>query len=113
MSTKPQLSKEQVEELFDKIDLSGIEDWSNEDQEEVWKRIKEFGFLLALNDLDLGNTSIVKHTIKLMDYRPFKKRYHRILPHHYEEDGKHLHEMLEIGAIKHSNSSWASAILLV
>ena len=81
---KPQVSKEQLEKLFDKLDLSGIEDWSNEDQEEVWKLIKQFGFLYALDGLDLGKTLIVKHTIKLTDYTPFKERYHSILPHQFE-----------------------------
>ena len=45
---KVQLTKEQIEKLFDKLDLGGIEDGSNEDQEEVWKLIKDFGFLFAL-----------------------------------------------------------------
>ena len=61
---KVQLTKDQLEKLFDKIDLSGIKYWSNEDQEDVLKLIKDFGFLFVLNDLDLGKTSIVKHTIK-------------------------------------------------
>ena len=72
---KVQLTKDQLEKLFDKIDLSGIKDWSKEDQEEVQKLIKDFGFLFSLNDLDLDKTSIVKHTIKCTDYRPFKERY--------------------------------------
>ena len=37
--------------LFGKFDLSGIKEWSEEDQEEVQKLIKDFGFLYALNDL--------------------------------------------------------------
>ena len=47
---------------------------------------------------------MVKHTIKLKDYTPFKERYHRIPPHQFEEVRKYLQEMLEIGAIKCSNS---------
>ena len=55
----------------------------------------------------------MKHTIKLTDYTPFKERYHRIPLHQFEEVRKHLEEMLEIGAIKHSNSPWASTVVLV
>ena len=44
---------------------------------------------------------------------PFKERYRRIPLHHYEEVKKHPKEMLEIGAIKKSNSPWASAVILV
>ena len=87
---KIQLTKEQLEKLFDKLDKN----WSNEDQKEVWKLIKDFGFLFALNDLDFGKTSIVKHTINLTDYTPSKERYCRILPHQFEEVRKHLQEML-------------------
>ena len=107
------MTKNQLEKLFKKIDLSGIKDWSEKDQKEVKKLIKDFGFLFALNDLDLGKTTTVKHTIKLTDYTPFKERYHRIPPHQFEEVRKHLEEMLEIGAIKHLNSPWASAVVLV
>ena len=110
---KVQLTQEQLEKLFDKIDFSRIKDLGNEDQEEVWKLIKDFGFLFALNDLDLGKISIVKHTIKLTDYTPFKERYHRSPPHQFEEVRKHLQEMLEIGAIRCSSSPWASAVVLI
>ena len=110
---KVQLTKDQLKELFDKIDLSGINDWSKEDQEEVWKLIKDFDFLFALNDLDLGKASIVQHTIKLTDHTPFKERYHSITPHQFEEIRKHLQEKLEIGTIQCSNSPWASVVVLV
>ena len=109
---KVKLTKDQLK-LFDKIDLRGIKDWSKKDQEDVQKLIKDFGFLFSLNDLDLGKTSTVKHTIKLTDYTPFKERYCRIPPHQFEEVIKHLQEMLEIGAIKQSNSPWASVVVLV
>ena len=56
---------------------------------------------------------MVKHEIKLNDYTPFKERYRQILPHQYEEVKKHLKEMLEIGAVRKSNSPWASAVVLV
>ena len=85
MSFEAKLTEEQLQKLFDKLDFNGLKDWSNEDQDEVWKLIKDFGFLFALNDLDLGKTSIVKHTIKLIDYTAFKERYCRIPPHQVEE----------------------------
>ena len=93
--------------------MSGIRGWSKKDQEDVWRLIKDFGFLFALNDLHLGKTPTVKHTIRLKDYTPFQERYCRIPPHQFEEVRKHLQEMLEMGAIKHLNSPWASAIVLV
>ena len=101
------------DQLFKEIDLSGIKDWSEKDQKEVKKLINEFSFLSALNDLDLGKTNTVKHTIKHTDYIPFKERYYRILQHQFEKVRKHLEEMLKIGAIRCSNSPWANTIVLV
>ena len=77
------------------------------------KLIKGFGFLFTLNDLDIDKNSTMKHTIKLTDYTHFKEWYHRIPAHQFEEVRKHLWEMLEIGAIKCSNSPWASAVVPV
>ena len=112
---KLQLPKEQLEKPFDKLELSGIEDWIDEDQEEVQKLIKEFSFLFALNDLDLGKTSTVKHTIKLTDDTPFREMYHRILPHQFEQVRKHLQENAQIGLGKCCSASckegWWSQIL--
>ena len=69
------LSPKKEELLFKKIDLSGTNEWSSEDQEKVKEIFREYGQLFALDDLDLGYTSIVKHKIELDNYRPFKDRY--------------------------------------
>ena len=107
------LSPERERLLFEKVDLMGIEHWSLDEQEQVRELFKEYGQLFTLDDLELGHTSVVKHEIKLNDYTLFKERYRRIPPHQYEEVKKHLKEMLEIGAIRKSNSPWASAVVLV
>ena len=107
------LSPEKEKLLFKKIDLTRISWWESTEQEEVRELFREYGRLFALDDLDLGHTSVVKHKIKLNDYTPFKERYRRIPPHQYDKVRRHLKEMLEIGAIRKSNSSWASAVVLV
>ena len=61
--------------LFEKIDLTGINEWDPPDQEEVRKLFREYGQLFALDEFDLGHTLVVKHEIKLNDYTPFKERY--------------------------------------
>ena len=66
-----------------------------------------------MGTLDLGRTNLVKHRIELTDYTPIKDRYRRIPPHQYEEVRKHLKEMLDVGAIRRSNSQWASPVVLV
>ena len=43
-----------------KLDLTGIKDWSPDEQREVKDLIIEYGSLFALKDLDLGKTDKVK-----------------------------------------------------
>ena len=56
---------------------------------------------------------MIKHDIKLADPIPFKKSYRRIPAHLYDEIRAHLKEMLDLGAIRKSQSPWSSAIVLV
>ena len=79
------LSTEKQDELFKKVDLTGTQEWSAEQKEEVRQLFIEYRGLFALDSMDLGKTSQVKHKICLNDYTPFKERYCRIPPHLYEE----------------------------
>ena len=60
--------------------------------------------IFTMNDMDLGKTSLVKHSIRLTDNNPFKKHYLQILPSMYEDVSEHLKVMLEIDAIWPFNS---------
>ena len=66
-----------------------------------------------MNSLDLGQTDLVKHHMHLDNYTPIKDTYRRIPPHQYEEVRKHLKEMLDIRAIRCSNSPRPSPVVLV
>ena len=68
---------------------------------------------VLLDELEMGHTRVVKHEIKLSNPVPFKDRYRRIPPHQYEEVRKHLNEMVRVGAIRRSQSPWASVVVLV
>ena len=108
------LSPEQMKILFEQIKLEeGTENWTEEQKSRVKSVIENYSFLFAMNSLDLGRTDLVKHHIELKDHTPIKDRYRRIPPHQYEEVRKHLKEMLDIGAIRRSNSPWASPVVLV
>ena len=91
--------KHRINKLFSKLNLSGCEQWTDEQQQAARDCIVKHHKIFAVEDNELGRTNLVKHTIRLDNYVPFKERYCRIPPHQYEEVKKHLHEMLEIGAI--------------
>ena len=61
------LSPEQQEKLKSKLDLTGINEWSQEDKKAVEELFQEYGRLFALDKNDLGHTTKVKHKIKLND----------------------------------------------
>ena len=90
-----------------------MENWDVEKQNRAKAIMKKYHDIFALEPLELGRTNIVKHVIKVDNRVPFKERYQRIPPHQYEEVHKHLKEMEEIGAIRRSNSPWASPVVLV
>ena len=99
--------------FLSKLDLSRIADWPDEDQQEFRKILAEYVNLVALNDMDLGKTSVVTHHIKLTNYTPFKERYCHIPPCQFKKVRNHLQEMLVLEAIKRLKSPWASAVVLV
>ena len=101
------------EDILQKLDLSRIDDLDPQMQQEAQDLICESACIFSQNGLDLGKTSIVKHSIKLNDPKPFKEHYHCIPPGMYDEVKAHIQEMLDVGAMQPSNSPWASAVVLV
>ena len=110
---RPELTQERLNELFTKLDLSGIQEWPEDLQQEAHNLMVEYQHLFTLNDLELGKKSMVKHEIKLSDPVPFKDRYRRIPPHEFDEVCSHLQDMFKVGLIRKSVSPWASPVVLV
>ena len=108
------LTIEQLKELHEKLQLEEHTiGWRPELKTELYELLEEYSFLFAMDSMDLGKTDLIQHHTELTDYTPIKDRYCRIPPHQYDEVRKHLREMLEIGAIRKSNSPWASPVVLV
>ena len=64
-------------------------------------------------DLDIGCTSTVRHSIKLSDDTPFRQKSRRIPPADFEDARRHIEELLSKGVIRESASPYASPIVLV
>ena len=69
---------ERLSNFLEKLDLEGIESWTEQQQCSVRKLLEEYQHLFALNLRELGKTSLVQHEIQLSDKTPFKERYRRI-----------------------------------
>ena len=100
-------------DILQKLNLSGMEEWEPQLQQDAWDLICELACIFSQDDLDVGKTSIIKHSIKVNDPVPFKEWYMCIAPGMYDEVKVHIKEMLDVSAIRPSNSPWASAVVLV
>ena len=101
--------------LLEKLDLTGLEAWPEDQAEKADSLLKEYHDILSLEKCDVGHTKAAKHKIVLKDpdTPPFKERFHRIPPPQLDEVRAHLKMMLDAGVIWPSNSPWCNAVVLL
>ena len=101
--------------LLEKLVLSGLEAWPQEQAEQARSLLKEYHNIFLLEKRDMGHTNATKHKIVLKDpdTLPFKERFCRILPPQLDEVREHLKLMLDVRVIWPSNSPWCNAVVLV
>ena len=87
--------------LLEKLDLSDLEAWPQEQAEQAHSLLKEYHDIFSLEKCDMGHTSTTKHKIVLKDpdTLPFKEHFHRILPPQLDEVRDHLKLMLDAGVM--------------
>ena len=95
-----------------KINLVGLQDWSLEDQKEVWDLILEYAIIFVCMIWTLENV-LPGEYIRFMDDTLFKEHYRHIPPSMYQEVHNYFREIYEIGAIQPSHSLWPSLTVLV
>ena len=113
---QPTLSETERQDLhLEKLDLSGLEAWPQEQAEQARSLLKEYHDIFSLEKRDMGHTNTTKHKIVLKDpdTPPFKEQFCRIPPPQLDEVREHLKLMLDAGVIRPSNSPWCNAVVLV
>ena len=116
--TKEQPTLTEVERqdlLLEKLDLSSLEAWREDQAGKARSLLKEYHDIFSLEKHDMGHTNATKHKIVLKDpdTPPFKEHFHRILPPQLDKVREHLKSMLDAGVIRPSNSLWCNAVVLV
>ena len=94
---QPKLSEtERQDLLLEKLDLSGLEAWPQEQAEQARSLLKEYHDIFSLEKRDMGHTNAIEHKIVLKDPDtvPFKERFRRIPPPQLDEVREHLKLML-------------------
>ena len=101
--------------LLEKLDLSGLEAWPEDQAGKAHSLLKEYHDIFLLQKRDMGHTNGTKHKIVLKDANtpPFKEHFCRIPPPQLDEVREHLKLMLDAGVIRPSNSPWCNAVVLV
>ena len=85
---QPTLSEtERQDLLLEKLDLSGLEAWPEEQAERARSLLKEYHDIFSLEKRDMGHTNATEHKIVLKDpdTPPFKERFRRIPPPQLDE----------------------------
>ena len=95
------MEADRQELLLEKLDLTGLEAWPNEQAEKARSLLKEYHDIFLLEKHDTGHTKAAKHKIVLKDpdTSPFKERFHRIPLLQLDEVRAHLKMMLDAGVI--------------
>lgn len=75
--------------------------------------LSDWSHLFSDGPSDIGKTNLLKHEIRLTDNTPFKEPYRRIPPGMFQEVRQHIKEMLDVEAIRPSQSPYSSNIVLV
>ena len=69
--------------------------------------------MFALDNSELGKTSIVRHSIDTGDHKPIKQLPYQTPIIRRETIRRMVGEMYEQGIVQHSRSPWASPVVLV
>ena len=76
--------------LFEKLKLTGLESWSEENKDKALNLLAEYHNIFALEDGEMGCTKEAEHSIKVTDTKPFKERPQNIPSGLLEEVKEHL-----------------------
>ena len=90
-----------------------MDSWAPKLADKAHQLLAEYHDVFSLDPTELGCTHSTEHTIKVTDDTQFKECFRQIPPPMVEEVRNHLKEMLELGAIRPSQSAWCNAVVLV
>ena len=100
---------EHVRSLIEQVDES-VED---DVKEKLRGLLCKYGDVFSAGEYDLGDTSVVRHTIDTGCNRPVKQQLRRQPVHLLEDIDKEVEHMLKAGVIEPTSSPWSSNVVVV
>ena len=105
--------KEWQDKLLEKLNLDGLSQWTPRNAAIAMELLLSYHDAFALKPDELGCMSTIEHEIRLSNEEPFKEQFRCIPPPLLDEVRASLRDMLEVGAIRPSQSPWCNAVVLV
>ena len=99
--------------LFEKLELSGLESWTEENEERALNLLAKYHDIFMLEDGEMGCTEATEHRIEVSDPKSFKERPRNIPSCLLEKVKDHVNHILDVGVIKCSKLAWSNAVVLV
>ena len=84
-----------------------------ENKENALDLLADFHDVFTLEYGEMGCTEVMEHHIDVIDLHSFKEWSQNIPEGLLQEVKEHLDHMLDVGAIKLSNSAWSNVVILV
>ena len=103
--------RERVKQLLDALSMDQLE-VSMAKREKLQELVEDFTALFALDNSELGRTTVASHSIKTGDHPPVKQQPRRVPFSLRRKVCELTQEMLAQGVIVPSSSPWASPIVL-
>ena len=76
--------------------------------------LRKYGDVFSKDSGDIGRTSLVEHSIPVVEgTRPIRQPPHRLGPHKEAEAERQVQELLKQGLIEPSTGAWSSPVVLV
>ncbi|XP_076109456.1 uncharacterized protein LOC143078481 [Mytilus galloprovincialis] len=104
---------DQLPELLKNLYDESSKELSNEQQVKLRDLLIKHNNVFSKTSQDIGNTSIVEHTIDTGDAKPIKLRPYRIPLSKKLDAEEEIRKMAELGIIEPSSSAWCAPIVMV
>ena len=105
-------SPERLRRLLGELQLP-FDKLSTEEGEQLKATICEFSDVFALDDMELGCTDLVQHSIEIGNHSPIRQQPYRTPVVRRQKMNKMVSNMQDQGVVQPSSSPWASPVILV
>ena len=113
IACEPMTVAVQQEKLLKKLNLDGLSNWTPRNVAAASELVLAFHDIFVLDGNKLGCMSTIEHQIHINNSKPFKEQFRCIPPLLLDEVCASFRDMLDVGTICPSQSSWCNAVVLV